>query len=254
MAGDDGRLYRQPMAVLYQPFFNLHSDRLQGFEALSRKLPRHTPLNQASPTADWDGLERLSEETAQVDQFVLDQALQELAGFQGSDRRDLLMSVNLSWDWVRHGGVVADVQDALRRHGVRADRLLLDVSVDTLRISLLDGGHPVQLLAALRAAGTAICVDRFTHRDLDLLPHLQQVPIDVLKMHPGEISEDTVVRDQVRFADLVATVQDRGLPVVAAGIETQEDLRRAYELGCEWGQGFLLGVPDRDIARASSRI
>lgn len=31
------------MAVLYQPFFNLQSDRLQGFEALSRKLPRHTP-------------------------------------------------------------------------------------------------------------------------------------------------------------------------------------------------------------------
>ena len=45
------------------------------------------------------------------------------------------------------------------------------------------------------------------------------------------------------LSDVVARARERGLRVVAEGIETVEQLQLAQELGCERAQGYLLGAP-----------
>lgn len=46
-----------------------------------------------------------------------------------------------------------------------------------------------------------------------------------------------------RLTELAAAVQEAGLPVVAAGVETPEQLQIVRDLDFEWAQGFLLGQP-----------
>ena len=44
-------------------------------------------------------------------------------------------------------------------------------------------------------------------------------------------------------AAILALARALGLQVVAEGIETPEELQALRELGCEYGQGYLLGRP-----------
>ncbi len=71
---------------------------------------------------------------------------------------------------------------------------------------------------------------------------LERLPVTELKLDKSLMHGDrdrTV--DQLR--DVVARARERGLRVVAEGIETAEQLRLAHELGCERAQGYLLGAP-----------
>jgi EAL domain-containing protein (putative c-di-GMP-specific phosphodiesterase class I) len=44
-------------------------------------------------------------------------------------------------------------------------------------------------------------------------------------------------------AAILALARALGLQVVAEGIETAEELQALRELGCDYGQGYLLGRP-----------
>ncbi len=47
---------------------------------------------------------------------------------------------------------------------------------------------------------------------------------------------------------VVALAQEIGASVVAEGVETEEERRVLTDLGVEWGQGYLLGMPCRSEA------
>ena len=49
--------------------------------------------------------------------------------------------------------------------------------------------------------------------------------------------------DRSTLTTIAAAVQDTGLPVLAAGVESDAGLDLARELGFEWTQGFHLGEP-----------
>ena len=92
------------------------------------------------------------------------------------------------------------------------------------------------------------------------LLEILQAPHPVLKAKAAPVAQ---VDDRLRqlatdigpLADLAQAVQDAGLPVVAAGVETSRQLDLVRELGFEWAQGFLLEEPteaDSALAHAAS--
>ena len=46
-----------------------------------------------------------------------------------------------------------------------------------------------------------------------------------------------------RLTDALREARDRGLRIVAEGVETEEQLAFAERLGCHRAQGFLFGPP-----------
>jgi EAL domain-containing protein (putative c-di-GMP-specific phosphodiesterase class I) len=52
-------------------------------------------------------------------------------------------------------------------------------------------------------------------------------------------SDEAIVTASIAFAHAL------GLEVTAEGIETQDQLDRLFELGCDRGQGYLVGRPTR---------
>ena len=108
---------------------------------------------------------------------------------------------------------------------------------------LLDA--PAALLSAaerLRGLGWEIALDDVGVNDagVALLPVLRP---DVVKLD-GRLLTGRLSRAQQHAVDAVrAYVAERGAHVVAEGIETEEELARAREVGADWGQGWLLGRP-----------
>ena len=73
------------------------------------------------------------------------------------------------------------------------------------------------------------------------LTALHRFPVDALKIDRSfvaTISEPKAGNDVI-VRSTVALAHSLGLPVIAEGIESPEQLRHLRSLGCEFGQGYL---------------
>ena len=103
-------------------------------------------------------------------------------------------------------------------------------------------------LRALRTAGVAVGLDDFG-TGYSSLAYLRQFPLDFVKIDRSFIhslildpGEDAIV------AAIVDLSHALGLNVIAEGVETSAQLESLRRLGCEFGQGFLLGRPGPPVA------
>jgi EAL domain-containing protein (putative c-di-GMP-specific phosphodiesterase class I) len=108
-------------------------------------------------------------------------------------------------------------------------------------MSRLEGALPV--LAELRRMGVALAIDDFG-TGYSSLSHLSKLPIDCLKIDRSFVmrleqgsNEAAVVRAIVLLGSSL------GKQVVAEGIETTSQLQQLREMGCQFGQGYLLARP-----------
>lgn len=233
-----GRVRNGDRLVTYlQPFYNLSDDTLQGFEALVRHVRDDGTVGSAGQmlaTAEATG------EMHAIDLATLDDALAFKAQYRAAhpDHRSIV-SVNLSWDVVSSPLLVMEVTGALRRHRVTGDRLLVDITAGIFRRLLDSDAKAFSRLGDLQTAEVTLCLDGFTSTDLDLLPAAAAVPVDIIKLHPSLVAGEK--RDEL--AVIAAAVQEVGLPIVAAGVESEDELDLVRDLGFEWAQGFHLGAP-----------
>lgn len=226
------------LVTYFQPFYNLRSDGLQGLEALARRSDAEDgrPSLPAAFLADDEAAEKVRE----IDLWILDDALSHLARWYEFDgRTELILSVNLARHTIRHPDLADEVIDILRRRGMPGERLLIDITVGTLRGFTDDTDHARANLSALRELGVTVCLDHFTAADVDVLDAATAVPVDIIKLDPRELR--TLSEDDL--AKVARSIQDLGLPAVASGVESQEQLDLARRLDFEWAQGFFLGEP-----------
>jgi EAL domain-containing protein (putative c-di-GMP-specific phosphodiesterase class I) len=207
-----------------------------GVEALLRW--DHPVLGEISPEefvplAEDDGL------IVPLQRWVLEQSTAEMARLV-RDGRDLRLGVNISVRHLQAGCLVPDVTDALRRAGLPADRLMLEVT-ESLFIGERDRGDGD--LATLHDMGCVISLDDFG-RGYSSFAYLARLPVDVLKMDREFLAG--IAHDE-RSAALVQSIIDLGrrldIDVVAEGVETAGELAALRSLGCRFLQGFLLGRP-----------
>src|SRR5690606_6504699 len=98
-------------------------------------------------------------------------------------------------------------------------------------------------LHQLTDVGIQVAIDDFG-TGYSSLSYLQRVPFDVLKIDRAFIA---ALRQEQPSDTLVRTILDLGRTLgrttVAEGVEEQSELDGLLELGCELGQGRLLGAP-----------
>lgn len=245
VASDSGAAQETPvvLATFFQAFYNLRSNRLQGLEALARGYDAadgHTALPASFfSAASASGMMR------DIDLWILDDALSHLATWRSREGyRDLILSVNLSWDLISHPRFVRDLSSAVERHDVPGDRLLVDIATDTFRRLKSGDESALARLHQLQEQEITFCLDGFTAKDVDLLPAAAKAPVDIIKIHPHQLAHGYPSSSASSALTKIAqTVHDVELPIVAAGIETPQQLERVRALEFEWAQGFLLAEP-----------
>ena len=241
---------RGELRALYQPIVRLADGAMIAAEALVRwDHPERGLLEAAQfvPLAEETGI------IVPIGAWVLEEACRQAASWSG-DGTVPAVSVNLSARQLSRPELVDVVGEALAASGLDPDRLWLEITESVL---MEDAGTAVDALGRLRALGVHLCVDDFG-TGYSSLAYLRRFPVDALKVDRsfvaglGEDPEDSAIVEAV-----VSMAHSLRLSVVAEGVETDEQLARLRDLGCELAQGFYFAAPVPSSAldpfRAGSR-
>jgi EAL domain-containing protein (putative c-di-GMP-specific phosphodiesterase class I) len=227
-------LQRSWIEFWYQPKIDLKKMRLAGAELLARvNHPDHGVLAPGTfiPNADPHSLLRLTG-------LALGEALR--AGVEFSEARlPLRLSVNMPISALVQLDVPALVRDYHRgRDGWPG--LILEIT-DDRALDYVGGVREIAI--QLRLWGVLLSLDDFGHACLSL-SRIKSVPIYELKIGPSFASNCSSDRSNAALCQTIVDLGHRfGCAVCGQGIETADELRALHQMGCDFGQGFLLAAP-----------
>jgi len=228
---------RAEFELHYQPQVELASGRVVGVEALVRW--RHPERGLVSPLT----FIPLAEETgliAPLGEWVLDQALRQLAAWRAAGSDGLRMAVNLSAHQLRDPSFAAGVAAALARHRVPAEWLELEI---TESVAMADPRATIELLEELRRMGVDLAIDDFG-TGYSSLSYLKLLPIQRLKLDRSFVMDiERDPNDAAICSATIALAHSLGLGVVAEGVETEAQRDYLARLDCDILQGYLFSRP-----------
>ena len=222
------------LAVHYQPLADLESGTILGFEALLRW--NHPQLGPISP----DVFIRLAEESGlilKLGEWVLREACREAARWTPP----LKLAVNLSPLQFMHDDLVGSVERVLEETGLDPSRLDLEVTEGLL---IKDAGGALAILERLKALGVQISMDDFG-TGYSSLSYFRMFPFDKVKIDRSFVA-DMIANPQARaiIRSVIGLGRGLGVPVVAEGVETPEQLDALRDEGCDQVQGYLISRPN----------
>jgi len=229
-------LQRGELELEYQPLFDLDRRTIVGCEALVRW--RH-PERGTVPPSVFIPIAEESSAIVDIDRWVLRQACAAAATFRAIEP-EFRMAVNLSARDLREPTLAATVAATLEEYAIPAPALILEV---TETAALDDTALPA--LQRLRELGVQLAMDDFGI-GYSSLAHLKRLPITMLKIDRTfvrDIAEDE--SDSAIVVSMIHIAKAFGLRVVAEGIETEEQAALVTGMGCDEGQGYRLGMPQR---------
>jgi diguanylate cyclase (GGDEF)-like protein len=231
-------LTNSDFVVHYQPIIDLRSGATIAREALLRWQQPGGGL--ATPGEFAAALEdRLL--LPQIQEWVLSAVLDDLRADLDQGRPGLLTGVNFVAGQLQGEAAAEYILDCLAARNLPAS--LLSIEVTETVILGRSGGPVVECLSRLRAAGATIALDDFGTGYASLL-HLRDLPADALKIDQSFVAglpHDEGSKKIVRA--IIALAHGLGKHVVAEGIETEDQRSYLRRLGCDLGQGYLLGRP-----------
>jgi diguanylate cyclase (GGDEF)-like protein/PAS domain S-box-containing protein len=229
-AADNGEL-----DLVYQPVVSLRDKMPVGVEALLRW--RHPKLGTILP-AELLPIARAVGIAAELDEWVLDAACRQLATWSTGDS-DFWLSVNVAPKELLTARFAERVAATLETHALPPERLVLEVAETWIAEDL---PAIVASLAGLRKLGVRAALDDFGAGQASL-SHLRRLPVDMLKLDRALVNTPTESNSPAVIEVVVSLGRRLGLETVAKGLETDDEIRRAREAGCLYGQGFALGRP-----------
>ena len=221
----------------YQPIVALGDLAVVGHEALVRW--QHPELGLLHPERFLD-LAESSGLIRPLGWWMLSQACQDAANGSGGLTQQGWVAVNASPSQLARPGVAADVTRALVASGLRPERLHLEITETAL---ITASATLARELRELSEMGVRIALDDFG-TGYSSLSLLRQFPVDLVKIDRSFIEPVLTERSAYAIVKAVLSMcRDMGLPTVAEGIETRQQLDLLRELGCSHGQGYLFGRP-----------
>ncbi len=222
--------------LVYQPTFDLEQMAPTGVEALLRW--RRSGRGVVEPDEFISPLED-SGAIVEVGAWVLREACAQAARWHEAGN-PLTMAVNVSALQLDTDDFVAHVEEALAESGFEPGFLTLEITETTL---MRNAEETAARLVALKRLGVRIAVDDFG-TGYSSFAHLQQFPVDVLKIDRSFISqlaEDN--ESEIVLHTLVQLGKALSIETTAEGIERPQDLSLIKSKDCDNGQGFLFTRP-----------
>ncbi|WP_305804510.1 EAL domain-containing protein [Stenotrophomonas sp. YIM B06876] len=218
----------------YQPIIALEDGRVVGYEALLRW--QHERRGLLLP-GDFLALGEESGLIEQVDWLLYAQVINHLArGGQG------YVSVNVSPRHFRSPDFTSRLFGMIEAAGADPHRLRVEITETVL---LDDGPRTLRTLRLLRERGIVVQLDDFG-TGFSALSYLHRFPIATLKIDRSFISglhTNDGQNTRALVEGILSLARTLGIETVGEGVETAQQLQTLQQLGCNYGQGYLLGYP-----------
>jgi predicted signal transduction protein with EAL and GGDEF domain len=230
---------RGELELAYQPVARADDGTLVGVEALLRwnhpKLGPVPPITMI-PLAERSGL------ILPLGEWVMRQACIDFVQWNTEHGAAVEhVAVNVSARQVMGPKFSTTVERVITDTGIDPTCLHLEVTESLL---MDDMSRAQAALSAVKALGVRLSLDDFG-TGYSSLTYLQSIPFDTLKIDRSiiaHVSEDKPATSAIVHSIIgLATALD--LTVVAEGVETQGQLIRSADLGCDLAQGFHLSQP-----------
>ena len=229
----DGRF-----SVMYQPKVDIATSRIVGMEALVRWREQDGSLRPPSafiPFAESSGL------ILAIDFFVLEEACRQTVRWNRAGFPGLLLSANLSAQHFRHMELPGQVLGILENTGLGPAQLELEITETAVLKSFQIART---LMEDLRTQGVSFALDDFG-TGYASLSYLAGLPLQTIKMDRSFVQRigETGGRGGALARTVLSMADGLGLPVVAEGVETLEQLEFLRGAGCRLVQGYLFAPP-----------
>jgi len=231
-------LERDEFVVYYQPKISLATGKVVGYEALARwQHPERGLLlpERFVPLAEETGL------IVPIGEAVLEKACRQAKEWH--ERRPFdppAMCVNLSARQFREANLIESVARILDETELEPSSLFLEISESTAMRDVLTTST---VLERLQELGVRTILDDFG-TGYSSLSYLERFPLDHIKIERsfvGGLGEYPGA--QMLVSAIISLAHALGLKVIAAGVETEEHLKRLRGMGCDLAQGHLFSEP-----------
>jgi EAL domain-containing protein (putative c-di-GMP-specific phosphodiesterase class I) len=232
-----GAIENHEIYIQYQPFLELKSNNVIGYEALMRihneRLGHITP-EEFIPIAEESGLiielsSWLLKEVCRFNKNIID---------LGATPR--LVSVNISSVQINRPGFVSLLSEILEETQLPPQYLELEITESTLVSSIMDA---TKLLNSLQNLGVKVSLDDFG-TGYSSLNYLTKMPINTLKIDKSFIDNICTSRKDSFIAEsIIQLAHSLDIRVVAEGVESEEQLIMLKEQKCDIVQGFVYSPP-----------
>ena len=232
-------LKRNEFHLVYQPFIDLATNKIIGFEALLRwhsHILGDVPPNDFIWMAEENGL------ILDIGMWVLREACSQLVRWHRQGYDQLTVAVNISGRQFRQAHLSEVIENILLETGLPAKFLELELTESLLVDNVK---HAVETMYELKDMGTKLAIDDFG-TGYSSLAYLKQFPVDKLKIDRSFISELVNRENDAAITRAIINLgHSLNLQVLAEGVET--DLQREFIMqhGCDYAQGYYFAMPKK---------
>ncbi len=244
-------LEEDELSLRYQPIVELSTREVIGAEALVRwEHPTRGTLAPVEffPLAEATGL------IVPLGKFVLDHVCRQARAWQlaGATSAGMRINVNLSPKQLLEGDVTSDVAQVLSHSSLESDSLVLELAESAVLENLELAS---KLAVGLDRLGVQLAIDDFG-KDLTSIDFVLRSPVRALKLNRSLVDGvETQENNRAVIRHICSLAHERDIRVTAVGVETEAQLDRLDELGCDCAQGFLFYRPmsGEDVAQVLSK-
>ena len=230
---------RNQFRLQYQPIVELNTGKIVGVEALIRW--HHPEMGVIAPL----DFIPLSEETGVINMmgdWIITEACHQVKQWQVEFPKysDLSVSINLSTRQITGSELVKQVNKVLEETGLTPELVNMEI---TESVMMEDTDLTRKIIDDLKGLGVKLHMDDFG-TGYSSLSYLHTLPIDALKLdqafirHMGDNGEHGATVQAV-----ITLAMNRGIEVIAEGVETASQLAQLQALNCELGQGYYFSRP-----------
>ena len=225
--------------VYYQPKYDIRAEKpvLASAEALIRW--KHPRLGMISPGVfvplfESNGL------IMQLDAYVWREAARQIREWRDSFGISIPVSVNVSRVDMHNPRLVEIFSGLLQEYNLSPHDYHLEITESAYT---QDSDQIIEMVRTLRSLGFSIEMDDFG-TGYSSLNMLSTLPIDSLKLDMNFIRNAFGERKDVRMIELIIDIADYlHVPVIAEGVETEEQLKVLKGMGCDYVQGYYFSKP-----------
>ena len=233
-------LKHQEFHLNYQPIVCLNTGTVVGFETLVRWNHPYKGLispGKFIPVAEQTNL------ILPLGMWILQSACKQIRLWQDSlsqRHTDFTVSVNISRKQFEQEDFIQQLDAIIASTGINIKHLKLEITESLLmnNIEIAD-----RVFSQLKARNIKLAIDDFG-TGYSSLSYLDRFPADTLKIDRSfvsRLSEDSQTSTIVKAT--LDLAHNLGFDVVAEGVETQKQVDRLKEWGCEFAQGYFYAKP-----------
>ncbi len=235
----DDAIKNRDLIVFYQPKYNIKGDEptLRSAEALIRW--KHPELGMISP-GDFIPLFESNGLIQKLDQYVWEEAAKQVGIWKKEYGVSVPVSVNVSRMDIYFPELKENFVRLLNENGLDSHELMLEITESAYSEN---AEELISIVEKLRAEGFLIEMDDFGS-GYSSLNMITSIPIDALKLDMKFVRNMEKDDKSMKLVELVLDIADfLQVPVIAEGVETENQLKLLKKRGCDIIQGYYFSKP-----------